>query len=71
MPGLSSAAGLIGLLDERDASLKSYALVKLDELVDQFWAQIADDVSKMWVPPKLCSPKHHIEDHGSEPTGNA
>jgi 26S proteasome regulatory subunit N2 len=47
MPGLTSAAGLIGLLDEPDQQLRSYALQKLDDTVDQFWAEIADDISKM------------------------
>lgn len=47
MPGLTSAAGLIGLLDEPDQQLRCYALQKLDELVNQFWPEIADSVSKM------------------------
>lgn len=47
MPGLTSAAGLIGLLDEPDQQLRSYALQKLDDTVDQFWAEIADDISKI------------------------
>lgn len=49
MPGLTSAAGLIGLLDEPDQLLRCYALQKLDGLVDQFWPEIADSVSKMCV----------------------
>ena len=49
MPGLTSASGLIGLLDEPDQQLKCYALQNLDKLVDQFWAEIADSVSKMFV----------------------
>lgn len=49
MPGLTSAAGLIGLLDEPDQQLRCYALQKLDELVNQFWPEIADSVSKMCV----------------------
>lgn len=49
MPGLTSAAGLIGLLDEPDEQLKCYALQNLNKLVDQFWAEIADSVPKMFV----------------------
>ncbi|PWW75040.1 26S proteasome regulatory complex, non-ATPase subcomplex, Rpn2/Psmd1 subunit [Tuber magnatum] len=49
MPGLTSASGLIGLLDEPDQQLKCYALQNLDKLVDQFWAEIADSVSKIEV----------------------
>lgn len=49
MPGLSSAASLIGLLDEPDQQLRTYALQKLDQLVNQFWPEIADSVSKMFV----------------------
>ncbi|KAI5793103.1 armadillo-type protein [Geopyxis carbonaria] len=49
MPGLTSAAGLIGLLDEPDQQLQFYALKKLDTLVDQFWAEISDSVSKIEV----------------------
>jgi 26S proteasome regulatory subunit N2 len=47
MPGLTSAAGLIGLLDEPDTDLRNYALQQLDVYVHQFWPEIADEVSKM------------------------
>jgi len=40
-------AGVISLLDEPEEQLKVYALSKLDALVDQFWAEIADAVLKM------------------------
>lgn len=49
MPGLTSAAGLIGLLDEPEEQLRCYALEKLNQNVDQFWTEIADHVSKMYV----------------------
>ena len=49
MPGLTSAAGLIGLLDEPDQHLRCFALQQLDNYVHQFWAEIADEVSKMCV----------------------
>lgn len=44
---LVSVAGLVGYLDEYDQSIRSYALKKLDQLVDEYWAEIADSVSKM------------------------
>ncbi|KAG0327315.1 proteasome regulatory particle base subunit [Dissophora globulifera] len=47
MVGLTSAAGVIALLDEQDDDLKVYALQKLNGLVDQFWAEISDAVSKI------------------------
>lgn len=50
MVGLVSAAGLIGLLDEPNDEIKCYALRQLDATVHQFWAEIADHVSKMSVP---------------------
>ncbi|KAG0026231.1 proteasome regulatory particle base subunit [Podila clonocystis] len=47
MVGLTSAAGVIALLDEHDDDLKVYALQKLNVIVDQFWAEISDAVSKI------------------------
>ncbi|KAI8802866.1 armadillo-type protein [Cladochytrium replicatum] len=41
------AGGIISLLDETEEELKVYALQQLDALVDQFWAEIADAVSKI------------------------
>jgi 26S proteasome regulatory subunit N2 len=38
---------VISLLDESQFELKVYALQKLNALVDQFWAEISDAVSKM------------------------
>lgn len=47
MVQLVSVAGLIGYLDEFDQTIRSYALKKLDSLVDEYWAEIADSVSKI------------------------
>lgn len=44
---ITSAAGVVTLLDEPEPELQSYALTKLNELVDSFWAEIADSVSKI------------------------
>jgi hypothetical protein len=50
--GLTTAAGFIALLDENEeVPIKQYALEKLNELVDQFWPEIADvdTIKKMYV----------------------
>ncbi|UZJ51462.1 hypothetical protein CBS101457_000782 [Exobasidium rhododendri] len=44
---ITSAAGVVALLDEPEPELQSYALHKLNTLVDSFWAEIADSVSKI------------------------
>ena len=44
---LSSAEGLISLLDEKDLQLQHYALKTLDKVVDQHWAEIADILTRM------------------------
>ena len=68
MPGLTSAAGLIGLLDEPDQQLRCYALKQLDNYVHQFWPEIADEVSKMYVVAArfrclVMVPLHHCRRH--------
>ncbi|GLE00103.1 hypothetical protein PINS_up008830 [Pythium insidiosum] len=40
----SSAAGLLALLEEDDHALKAHALHKLNEVVDAYWAEIADAI---------------------------
>ncbi|RVD86138.1 uncharacterized protein DFL_004429 [Arthrobotrys flagrans] len=42
-----NAAGLLGLLEEDDVHLQSSALEQLDILVDEFWSEIADSISKI------------------------
>jgi len=44
---LTSAAGIIALLEEPEAELKHYALKKLDSVVDEFWAEISDVITKI------------------------
>lgn len=46
---LSNAASFLGLLEEDDVHLQSSALEQLDILVDEFWSEIADSISKMYV----------------------
>jgi hypothetical protein len=40
-------AGILALLDEREPELKSFALRKLNNVVDEFWAEISEAVEKM------------------------
>ncbi|RDD41259.1 26S proteasome non-ATPase regulatory subunit 1 [Trichoplax sp. H2] len=46
---LTSAAGIISLLEEEDTQLKNFALSKLNDVVDDFWAEIADSIEKIEV----------------------
>ena len=41
------AAGILSLLNEPENEIKVFALQRLDELVGDFWAEIAEDISKM------------------------
>ena len=47
MPGLVSAAGLVGFLSEPDSELQSFALKELDGQVDLLWTEIANSVGQM------------------------
>ena len=44
---LALLAGILTLLDETEIELKTYALEQLDKLVYEFWAKVADGISKM------------------------
>ncbi|XP_077440261.1 26S proteasome non-ATPase regulatory subunit 1 isoform X1 [Vanacampus margaritifer] len=46
---ITSAAGIISLLDEEEPQLKVFALQKLDYLVNDFWAEISGSVDKIEV----------------------
>jgi 26S proteasome regulatory subunit N2 len=41
------AAGILSLLKEPEEEVKVFALSKLNELVDDFWAEIAESVTSM------------------------
>ena len=41
------AAGILSLLEEPELELKVFALQRLNQLVDRFWAEIAERVSKL------------------------
>lgn len=47
MTALTSANGIIALLDEQQPELKVYALQQLNSLVDEFWAEISDSIAKI------------------------
>eukprot|EP00126_Sphaerothecum_destruens_P004013 Sdes_comp17882_c0_seq1m7144 len=44
---LTSAAGILALLDEPQPEIKAFALEKLNVLVDTFWAEISDAIGKI------------------------
>ncbi|XP_046865190.1 26S proteasome non-ATPase regulatory subunit 1 [Drosophila willistoni] len=44
---LTSAAGIISLLDEPMSDLKVFALKKLDNIVDEFWPEISESIEKI------------------------
>jgi 26S proteasome regulatory subunit N2 len=44
---ITSAAGIISLLDEPIAELKVFALKKLDSIVDEFWPEISEAIEKI------------------------
>lgn len=44
---LVSAAPYLALLSESDSSLKQYALTSLNDVVDQLWAEIANDLQEL------------------------
>ncbi|PFX28992.1 26S proteasome non-ATPase regulatory subunit 1 [Stylophora pistillata] len=46
---LTSAAGLLALLDENEYDLKVFALKNLHHIVDIFWAEISESVEKIEV----------------------
>lgn len=46
---LTSAAGVVALLDEPAPQLKVHALRSLDALVDRHWAEISAAVTAMYV----------------------
>eukprot|EP00163_Fabomonas_tropica_P002386 TRINITY_DN1180_c0_g1_i2.p1 TRINITY_DN1180_c0_g1~~TRINITY_DN1180_c0_g1_i2.p1 ORF type:complete len:1007 (-),score=358.15 TRINITY_DN1180_c0_g1_i2:243-3263(-) len=46
-PALSSAVGILALLDEPDSTLKTHALHKLSNVVNVFWAEISESITKI------------------------
>jgi len=54
--GLTSASGLLALLEESEPKLKIYALERLNTLVDEFWPEISDNIQQMYtsIAPIFC-----------------
>lgn len=50
---LSSASGVLALLEEHDHNIKHHALQHLDQLVHSHWAEIASAIDKMYTPHSL------------------
>lgn len=46
---LTSASGIISLLDDSMSEMKIFALDKLNSVVDEFWAEISDVIGKIEV----------------------
>ncbi|KAJ2951454.1 hypothetical protein O0L34_g13606 [Tuta absoluta] len=44
---ITSAAGIISLLDEPMSEVKEFALKRLDNLVDEFWPEISESIEKI------------------------
>src|SRR5438874_973031 len=44
---ITSAGGIISMLDEERPELKVFALGKLNEVVDLFWAEISEIIEKI------------------------
>lgn len=42
-----NTGGILALLDEPQQELQVYALQSLNNLVNEFWAEISDSVAKM------------------------
>lgn len=47
MPAVSSAAGLLTLLEDDNDELKKYALVNLNKVVHEFWYQISSQIASV------------------------
>lgn len=41
--------GVLSLLDDEEEEIQVFALTRLDELVDVFWAEISESIRKMLV----------------------
>jgi len=46
---VTSAAGVLALLEETDPTIKLFALRKLNSLVDTFWPEISESIDKIEV----------------------
>lgn len=44
---LCNVGGVLSLLDDEEEEIQVFALTRLDELVDVFWAEISESIKKM------------------------
>jgi len=56
---ITSAAGIISLLEEPMPELKVFALKKLDLIVDEFWPEISEAIEKIEILHEDKSFSHH------------
>jgi len=76
-PAATSATGVLSLLEEQENSLRVAALQRLNEVVDQFWHEVADyltDIEQLYEDPNfpgrelaaLVASKvfYHLEEYG-------
>ncbi|OXU28321.1 hypothetical protein TSAR_002153 [Trichomalopsis sarcophagae] len=56
---ITSAAGIISLLDEPMPELKVFALKKLDMIVDEFWPEISEAITKIEILHEDRNFNHH------------
>lgn len=47
MVGLTSAAGLVGFLTEKDPQLQAFALERLNDEVDTVWTEVSGSIGTM------------------------
>lgn len=45
--GLTSVSGILALLQDESTEIKEYALQQLNQVIDEFWPEISDQIEKM------------------------
>ncbi|KRT82499.1 HEAT domain-containing protein [Oryctes borbonicus] len=56
---ITSAAGIISLLEEKNVEVKSFALKKINTIVDEFWPEISEVIEKI----EILHEDKSFEDH--------
>ncbi|CAH8500234.1 unnamed protein product [Dicrocoelium dendriticum] len=56
---LTTASGLVSLLDDKVPDVKAFALKKLVDIVDEFWAEISESVNKIEILQEDASFEHN------------
>lgn len=44
---LRSAGGILSLLEEPEPELQVHALEQLDQLIDHYWVEVAEEITRM------------------------